>query len=134
MESVFVIILGAFALYYLSERQDKAAEQLIGDAFDRFERIYNGVKYACMDSTVVLRSLHRNIALPLVPSPNYSVRALCRTEEGHWFWFDAEIHYLKLKHTRITPSSGEEALEALKDTPEILQHYFPEYNNQQQSA
>ncbi|WP_330925745.1 hypothetical protein [Candidatus Sororendozoicomonas aggregata] len=134
MESLLVIILGVFVLHYLSQRQDQAAEKLIGGAFDRFERIYNGVKYACLDATVVRRSLHREIALPLVPSPNYSARALCRTEEGDWFWFDSEIRFMKLKHTRITPCSKKEALEALKDTPEILQHYFPDCNKQQQSA
>ncbi len=130
MESVLVIILGAFALYYLSQKQDQAAESLIGEAFDRFERIYNSVTYSCHDATVVRKSIHSAIAIPLVPSPNYNAKALCRTEEGHWFWFDASIRYMKLNRTSITPTTQDEALEALKDDPESLQRYFPGSDNQ----
>ncbi|WP_263079681.1 hypothetical protein [Endozoicomonas sp. Mp262] len=127
MESILVMIFCALALYYLSRRQDQVAESLIGEEFDRFERIYNSVTYSCHDATVVRKSLHSSVALPIVPSPNYHARALCLTEEGHWFWFDASIRYMKLSHTRITPTTQDEALEALKDDPEILQRYFPNF-------
>lgn len=125
MESILVIICCALALYYLTQKQDRAAETLIGEAFDRFERIYNSVTYSCQNATVVRKSLYSTIALPLIPSPNYKARALCLTEEGNWFWFDASIRYMKLRYTRITPTTEVEALEALKDDPEILQRYFP---------
>ena len=130
MESVLVIILGAFALYYLSLKQDQAAENLIGEAFDRFERIYNSITYSCHDATVVQKSIYSAVAIPLIPSPNYDAKALCRTEDGHWFWFNASIRYMKLSHTSITPTTQTEAEEALKDEPEILQRYFPGSDNQ----
>ncbi|MDD7805312.1 MAG: hypothetical protein PUP46_07105 [Endozoicomonas sp. (ex Botrylloides leachii)] len=131
MESILIIVIGAFALYYLNLKQDQAADQLIGEAFSRFERIYNGVIYSCYDATVVIKTINRGLTFPFIPSPNYHARALCQTEQEQWFWFDASIKYMKLNKINITPTSKEEAFQVLKDDPESLQRYFPNYNKQQ---
>ncbi|MGI9276958.1 MAG: hypothetical protein ACR2PT_19190 [Endozoicomonas sp.] len=134
MESVIVIIVSAFALYYLSLKQDHMAGQMFADAFDRFERRYNDITYSCHDATVVRKLITGSINLPLVPSVNYTARALCLTDQGNWFWFDASIQWMKLSSTSITPATSEQASDALKDAPEILERYFPDNNQANTSA
>ena len=128
MESILIIGLGVFALYYLCLKQDQAADKLLGEEFDRYERIYNGVAYSCQHATVVKKRINKDIVLPLVPSPSYSAKVLCQTENKDWFWFDANIKYMKLATSSITPIIKEEAFQALKDDPESLQRYFPDYD------
>ena len=125
MESVIILFICALALYQLSLRQDKMAERMIADTFDRFERRYNEVTYSCPYATVVRKKIHGFPSMPLVPSVNYTARALCLTENNDWFWFDAGIRNMKLCSTAITPSNPSEASKALSDDPEILKHYFP---------
>ena len=129
MESVVLIVISAFVLYYLSLKQDHMADNMFGEAFNRFERRYNNVTYSCPNSTVVKKKVFSLISAPIIPSINYSVRALCLTEKGDWFWFDANIRFMKLKHTSITPATREEASKALKNDPECLQRYFPDNNH-----
>ncbi len=132
MESFILIVVSFLALYYLSKKQDQMANQLIGEIFDRFERRYNNITYSCHDATVVRKQMNSGMPLPLIPSTSYYVRALCQTEEGHWFWFDASIRRMKLDRTSITPSSDKEAFNALKDDPEAQRQYFSD--SDQQSA
>lgn len=132
MESFLLIAISVFALYYLSQKQDQMADAMIGSEFTRFERIYHNVTYSCQDATVVRKQLVSAMPLPMIPSTRYDAKALCLTEEGHWFWFDASIRRMKTHRTSITPVSSEEALNALKDDPEIVQRYFS--NSDQQSV
>ena len=129
MESVVLIAISVFILYYLSLKQDRMANDMFAEVFDRFERRYNNVTYSCQDATVVKKKVFSLISAPVVPSVNYSVRALCLTEKGDWFWFDASIQLMKLNHSCITPATPEEASEALKDDPECLRRYFPDNNH-----
>ncbi|AMO56053.1 hypothetical protein GZ77_04300 [Endozoicomonas montiporae] len=124
MESVILIAISAFALYYLSLKQDYMANLMFAEAFERFERRYNNVTYTCQDSTVVKKKLFSFPNLPCIPSVNFSVRALCLTENNEWFWFDASIRLMKVHSTCITPVTNEEASEALKDDPECFSRYF----------
>ena len=124
MESIILIFIGLFALYYLSLKQDRMADTMFAETFDRFERRYNNVTYSCQASTVVKKKLFSFPGVPCFPSTNYYVRALCLTEHSDWFWFDADIRLMKLKTTRLTPASSQEASEALKDDPECLRRYF----------
>ncbi|WP_062268762.1 hypothetical protein [Endozoicomonas arenosclerae] len=126
MESVIILFLCGLALYQLSLRQDKMAEQMIGQTFNRFERRYNDITYSCLDAIVVKKQLHGFPSVPLVPSVNYTVRALCLSESKHWFWFDASIRNMKLCSSSITPASLQEACDALSNDPEVLSQYFPE--------
>ena len=132
MESFILIVVSIFALYYLSQKQDHMANRMFGHEFNRFERIYNNVTYSCPDATVVSKQITSAIPLPLIPSIGYSARALCLTEDKHWFWFDATIRRMKPGQTSITPITPEEAFAALKDDPENLNRYFP--TQDQQSA
>lgn len=132
MESFILIVVSFLALYYLSKKQDQMANKLIGEEFSRFERRYNDVTYSCHDATVVRKQINSALPLPLIPATSYFARALCLTEDGHWFWFDASIRRMKLDRTSITPTTDEEALNALKDDPEVLSRYFPD--SDQQSA
>lgn len=132
MESFILIAVSFLALYYLSQKQDQMANRMIGEEFTGFERIYNNVTYSCHDSTVVRKQINSAMPIPLIPSTSYYARALCLTEDGHWFWFDASIRKMKLDRTSITPTSDEEAYNALKDDPETLRRYFPD--SDQQSA
>ncbi|PJE80411.1 hypothetical protein CI610_00594 [invertebrate metagenome] len=133
MESFIILAICVFGLYYFSQIQDRIADTMFGDTFDRFERIYNNVCYSCHDAVVVQKFVSGNMPLPFVPSFSYSARVLCYNETGHWFWFDARIQLMKIKQTSITPAACEEAREALKDDPESCKRYFPG-NNQQQST
>ncbi len=132
MESFILIVASIFALYYLSQKQDLMATKMFGHEFNRFERIYHNTTYSCQNSTVVRKQITSGMPLPFIPSTSYSVRALCLTEDKHWFWFDAGIHRMKLNRTSITPTDSKEAFNALKDDPEILHRYFS--NHDQQSA
>ncbi|MET4694886.1 hypothetical protein [Endozoicomonas lisbonensis] len=124
MESVILIAISAFALYYLSLKQDHMADTMLAEAFDRFERRYNNVTYSCHESTVVKKKLFSFPDVPCIPSINFNVRALCLTESGDWFWFDASIRLMKIHSTSITPATSQEASEALKDDPECFSRYF----------
>ena len=128
MESVILIAVSAFALYYLSLKQDHMANAMFAEAFDRFERRYNNVTYSCHDSTVVKKQFFSFPGLLCIPAINFSVRALCLTEDGDWFWFDAKIRFIKIHSTSITPASNQEASEALKDDPERFSRYFSDNN------
>ena len=128
MESVLLIAVSAFALYYLSLKQDHMADIMFAEAFDRFERRYNNVTYSCHESTVVKKKVFGFPNLPCIPSINFAVRALCLTESGNWFWFDANIRLLKISSSRITPATSQEASEALKDDPECFSRYFSDNN------
>ena len=130
MESFILIVVSIMALYYLSKKQDQMASQLIGGEYERFERRYNNITYSCQDATLVRRQINSAMPLPLIPSTSYYARALCLTEDGHWFWFDASIRRMKLDRTSITPTTDEEAFNALKDEPEILSQYFPDSEQQ----
>ena len=132
MESFILIIVSFLALYYLSKKQDHMASHLIGEEYSRYERRYNNITYSCPEATVVRKQINSAMPLPFIPSTSYYARALCLTEEGHWFWFDASIRRMKLDRTSITPTSDEEAFKALKDDPEVIQQYFPD--SDQQSA
>ncbi len=132
MESFILIAASVFALYYLSQKQDLMAHKMFGNEFNRFERIYHNITYSCQNSTVVSKRMVSKMPLPFIPSTSYSVRALCLTEEKHWFWFDASISRMKLDRTSITPTDAKEAFNALKDDPETLHRYFS--NHDQQSA
>ncbi|WP_448216729.1 hypothetical protein [Endozoicomonas sp. 2B-B] len=134
MESVIILFLCGLALYQLSLRQDKMAEQLIAQTFNRFERRYNDITYSCLNSTVVKKQLHGFPAVPLVPSVNYTARALCYSENKNWFWFDASIRNMKLYSTSITPVSQPEACDALSSDPEVLSQYFPENKSNESKA
>ena len=130
MESFILIAASVFALYYLSQKQDLMAHKMFGNEFNRFERIYRNITYSCQNSTVVRRRMVSSISLPFIPSTSYSVRALCLTEDNHWFWFDASISRMKLNRTSITPTDPKEAFNALKDDPETLHRYFSNHNQQ----
>ncbi|WP_067518336.1 hypothetical protein [Endozoicomonas ascidiicola] len=132
MESFILIVAGTVILYYLSQKQDQMADWMLGVEFNRFERIYQNVTYSCQDSTVVRKQVTSAMPIPFIPSTGYSVKALCLTEDKHWFWFDAAIRRMKLDKISITPSNSKEAFDALKDDPEILHRYFS--NHDQQSA
>ncbi|WP_066016413.1 hypothetical protein [Endozoicomonas atrinae] len=132
MESFILIVASIFALYYLSQKQDIMANKMFGHEFNRFERIYHNTTYSCQNSTIVRKQLISGMPLPFIPSTSYSVRALCLTEDKHWFWFDASISRMKLNRTSITPTDAKDAFNALKDDPEILHRYFS--NHDQQSA
>lgn len=130
MESFILIAVSLLALYYLSQKQDQMATRMIGEEFNRFERIYNNINYSCQDATVVKKQINSAMPLPLIPATSYYARALCLTQEGNWFWFDASIRRMKLDRTSITPTSDEEAFNALKDDPETLRRYFPDSDQQ----
>lgn len=130
MESFILIVVSIFALYYLSQKQDHMANRMFGHEFNRFERIYHNVVYSCPDATVVSKRITSAMPLPLIPSISYSAKALCLTEDKHWFWFDATIRRMKLDQTSITPITSEEAFAALKDDPENLNRYFPTHDEQ----
>ncbi|WP_257284612.1 hypothetical protein [Endozoicomonas sp. SESOKO1] len=132
MESFILIVAGIFALYYLSQKQDNMADKMLGHEFNRFERIYHNITYSCQNATIVRKQLTSGMPLPFIPSTTYSVKALCLTEDKHWFWFDASIRHMKMDRTSITPTNAKEAFNALKDDPEILHRYFS--NHDQQSA
>ena len=130
MESFILIVAGAVILYYLSQKQDLMADWMFGLEFDRFERIYQNVTYSCHDAIVVRKQMNSAMPLPFIPSTGYTVRALCLTEDKHWFWFDAGIRRMKLDRISITPTTPKEAFQALKDNPEILHQYFSEQDQQ----
>ncbi len=130
MESFVLMLVCSLALYYLSKKQDQMASSMFGEEYGRFERIYDHVSYSCYESTVVRKQMTSAIPVPVIPSLSYSAKALCLTADGHWFWFDAGIRYMKIHRSSITPTTDEEALNALKDDPEILQRYFPNSNHQ----
>lgn len=130
MESFILIAVSFLALYYLSQKQDQMADRMIGEQFIGFERIYNNVTYSCHDSTVVRKQINSAMPVPLIPSTSYYARALCVTEDSHWFWFDASIRKMKPDRISITPTSDEEAYQALKDDPEMLRRYFPDSDKQ----
>ncbi|KEQ18045.1 hypothetical protein [Endozoicomonas numazuensis] len=134
MESIIILFICGLALYQLSLRQDKMAEQMVAQSFNRFERRYNNVTYSCLDATVVKKQLHGFPSVPLVPSVNYTARALCLSDNNHWFWFDASIRNMKLCSTSITPVSLAEASDALSCDPEALSQYFPKKKNTKAKA
>ncbi|MGI9279294.1 MAG: hypothetical protein ACR2PX_06655 [Endozoicomonas sp.] len=134
MESIIILLLCGLALYQLSRRQDKMAEQMIAQTFNRFERRYNDVTYSCLDAIVVKKQLHGFPSVPLVPSVNYTARALCLSDNNNWFWFDASIRNMKLCSTGITPASQPEACDALSSDPEMLNQYFPEKKDNKAKA
>lgn len=125
MESVILLIISAVVLYHLNQKQDRIAERLIAEAFNRFERRYNNITYSCPDAKVVRKQILGSPSFMLVPSINYTARALCLSEENDWFWFDCNIQNMKICSTGITPCSAKEASEALKDDQETWQQYFP---------
>ena len=125
MESVVLIVICALLLYQLSIRQNKMADKMFGETFQKFERRYNSISYCCPEATVVKKQVRSFPAMPLVPAVNYTATALCLTEDNHWFWFKASIRHMKVATTSITPISQKDATEALSDDPEALVQYFP---------
>lgn len=126
MDSLILIFLCGYGLYYLNKRQDKVADYMFSQEFDRFERTYHSITYACKDSVVVKKMVQHHTPFAFIPAVNYHARALCLTPENQWFWFEASIEQMKLCKSSITPATPEDAVTALKDDPDILQRYFPD--------
>ena len=126
MESIILLIICLLALYQLSVRQNRIASQLMADTYSRFERRYNKVTYSCPDSQVILKDLRAIPGIPMIPSLHYTAKALCITEQGEWFWFEASIRYMRVQSTNIIPAEQEEAKAALEGEEELLKKFFPE--------
>lgn len=129
MEGFILVALAIVAFYQLSLRQDRCADQMFAREFDGYERTYQHVVYSCLASTVVRKQMLSNVPLPFIPATHFSVHALCTTEDKHWFWFDCGITNMKISRTSLTPMTDDEAIRALKETPELLKQYFPDHHD-----
>ncbi|MRI35050.1 hypothetical protein EOPP23_18945 [Endozoicomonas sp. OPT23] len=134
MESIILLIICLLALYQLSVRQNKIANQLIANTYSRFERRYNKVTYSCPDSEVVLKELRAIPGIPMIPSLSYTAKALCMTEQKEWFWFEANIRFMRVQSTNIVPAEQEEARAALQGEQSLILKYFPEDKAGKQSS
>ncbi len=134
MESIILLIICFLALYQLSVRQNRIANQLIAHTYSRFERRYNKVTYSCPDSEVVLKDVRSIPGIPMIPSIHYTAKALCMTEQKEWFWFEASIKFMRVQSTNIVPVKRTDAKKALQGEHELLLEFFPEEKNSQQNS
>jgi len=114
MELVW-LLTGAIALYWLDRYQDQIADRMAGEAFDQVSETRNGKTYSGKTAIIHRKKHIGHVFMPLFPSLDHDIKALCQTEDNHWFWYHAQIKNMKLVHTEINPVSIEAALEAMDE-------------------
>ncbi|MTI13080.1 hypothetical protein [Sansalvadorimonas verongulae] len=125
MELILLVIIGG-ALYIADRYTDFMADQIAGNAFEEVHEVIGSVSYFGQAARPICKQHTSHVFAPLLPSVNHDLKVLCLTDCGHWFWFHANIRFMKLESSKIEVTTSDVAREALKDDPEKLEQFFPE--------
>lgn len=110
-----LLLAGAIILYWLDRYQDQIADRMAGEAFARISETRNGKTY-CGKTAIIHHKKHiGHVFMPLFPSLDHDIKALCQTEDNHWFWYHAQIKGMKLVHTETIPVSIEAARKSMAE-------------------